>query len=305
VSETSPGPGHIPTSAIVLVGASTLCFATLDAMFKALSQTYPIPVLVWARWTVQALALLVWLAPSSGFAMVRTTRLTAHLFRGVVLISSSLCFFSALKVLPLAEATAINYATPALVTIMAVAFLDEKMTRARVAFVITGFAGVLLIVRPGSAMFQDSALFAIGAAWFYANFQILTRKLADEDWRALMFFPALVGSLTMTAILFFIDWPASIRWEHVALVIAGGLLGTFGHYLFLLAFQRAAASAVTPFTYVHLVWATLVGWVVFSTFPDLLALVGMAIITGSGLLIMLHEKRRSRTATPGAPTTID
>jgi drug/metabolite transporter (DMT)-like permease len=284
---------------------STLCFASLDAMFKALSQTYPIPVLVWARWTVQALALLVWLAPTAGIGLVRTTRLTAHLFRGVVLIGSSLCFFSALKVLPLAEATAINYATPALVTIMAVAVLDERMTRVRVAFVITGFVGVLLIVRPGSALFQSTALFAIGAAWFYANFQILTRKLADEDWRTLMFYPAVVGSLTMTALLPFIDWPASIRWEHVALIVAGGLLGTFGHYLFLLAFQRATASAVTPFTYVHLVWATLIGWIVFSAFPDFWALVGMAVITGSGLLIMLHEKRKSRTATPGAPTTVD
>jgi len=115
-------------------------------------------------------------------------------------------------------------------------------------------------------LFQGAALFAIGAAWFYANFQVVTRKLADEDWRALMFYPALVGALAMSAVVPFIDWPESIRWEHAAMIVAGGLLGTFGHYLFLLAFQRASASAVTPFTYMQLVWATLIGWIAFPRF---------------------------------------
>jgi drug/metabolite transporter (DMT)-like permease len=84
-------------------------------------------------------------------------------------------------------------------------------------------------------------------------------------------------------------------WTHVAMLVVGGMVGTLGHLLFILAFQRGAASALTPFTYVHLVWATLIGWVAFGTFPDGYALAGMAIIAGAGLLITLHERRRAQT----------
>ena len=297
--------GHVPLTAIVLVCAATLCFATLDSMIKSLSQAYPVSVLVWARWSVQTIAVVLWLAPQVGWQLVKTQSLTAQLFRGAILVSSSLCFMSALKILPLAEATALNYSTPALVTIMAVVFLDEKMTPLRVAFVISGLAGMLLIVRPGSSLFQGAALFAIGSAWFYATFQVVTRKFAHEDWRTRLFYPAFFGTAALSFIVPFIDWPDSVRWEHVAIIVVGGLIGTLGHYLFLRAFQLASASSITPFTYMQLVWATLIGWAVFGSFPDFWTLVGMAVIAGSGLLITLHERRKARAATVAAPTVVD
>ena len=101
--------------------------------------------------------------------------------RAVVLISSSLCFFTALKFLPLAEATALNYSTPVMVTLMAAWFLRERITRPRWVFVGAGFLGMLLIVRPGSEMLHPASLFALGAAALYATFQILTRKLAGAN----------------------------------------------------------------------------------------------------------------------------
>jgi len=297
---------HVPTSAILLVCGATLCFSLLDSLFKHLSQRYPVSLLVWARWTVQALAIVIWLAPQVGFGLLRTRKLTAQLFRGAILIGSSICFISALKSLPLAEATALNYTTPMLVTILAVVFLDETMTPARVAFVIAGFVGMLLIVRPGTELFQGVALLALGSAWFYAMFQITTRKLADEDWRALLFYPALVGTVALSAMLPFVDWPAAVSWLDITLIVAGGILGSVGHLLFQLAFQRAAASAVTPFTYAQLVWATLIGWIAFGAFPDFWTLVGMAVIAASGLFIILYEQRRSRAAPPAAsPPAVD
>jgi drug/metabolite transporter (DMT)-like permease len=298
-------PGHVPQTAILLVCAATLCFATLDSLVKYLSQMYPVSWLVWARWTVQSLAIVLWLAPQVGWGLLRTQNLTAQLFRGAILVASSLCFMSALKIMPLAEATALNYSTPALVTIMAVVFLDEKMTRIRVAFVVAGLLGMLLIVRPGSSLFQGAALFAIGSAWFYATFQVVTRKIAHEDWRTLMFYQSTFGTAALSLIVPFIDWPDSIPWEHVAIIVVGGLIGTLGHYLFLRAFQLASASAITPFTYMQLVWATLIGWAAFGTFPEFWTLVGMAVIAGSGLLITLHERRKSRAATVTAPTVVD
>ena len=298
--------GHVPLHAVLLVCGATLCFVLLDSLFKHLSQRVPVPLLVWGRWTVQALAVAAWLAPQVGLrGMVRTRKLTAQLFRGAVLIGSSICFVSALKVMPLAEATALNYTTPVLVTILAVVLLDEHMTRVRVGFVIAGLIGMLLVVRPGGELFQGDALLALGSAWFYAMFQITTRKLADEEQGPLLFYPALLGAVALTLLLPFLDWGgASVHWLDVLLIIGGGLLGSFGHFLFQRAFQHAPASAITPFTYMQLVWSTLVGWLVFASFPDAWTLTGMAIITGSGLFIALHEQRKSKSAA-AQPTAVD
>ena len=128
--------------------------------------------------------------------------------------------------------------------------------------------------------------------------------LAGEDSRVLLFYPALVGTLMMTALLPWLGIDVAVPWSDVAFIFVAGLLGTFGHFLFILAFQRAPASALTPFTYMQLVWATLVGWLAFGNFPDAWTLAGMAVIGGSGLLIALHERRRAKGAAP-EPTAID
>jgi drug/metabolite transporter (DMT)-like permease len=237
---------------------------------------------------------LVWLLPQTGASLFRTPRLKLQLVRGAILPLSSLCFFSELKHLPLAEATALNYCTPVIVVVMARLFLKEPMTPARIAFVVAGAIGMLLIVRPGTAVFQGAAAYALLAALCYAGYQILTRLLSGENPRVLLFYPAVVGTLVMSALAPGFDWPAAMPWTHVALIVAGGLFGTAGHFLFILAFRHAPASAITPFTYMQLVWATLVGWVLYQHFPDATAIAGMLVIGGSGLAIALFERRRSR-----------
>jgi drug/metabolite transporter (DMT)-like permease len=305
IDATPPMRPHtpVPPAAIALITGAVLCFAILDAVIKVLTQRYPVPMLVWARYAVQALALAIWLLPQMGTALLRTKKVRLHLARAAILPLSSLLFFTSLRYLPLAEATAMNYSTPVLVMILAVIFLHERMTQPRIALAIAGFAGMFLIVRPGSAMFQGAALLSLGAALFYAVFQILTRKLASEDWRVLLFYPAIVGTVMMTAMLPWFGDAVDVPWFDVAVIIAAGLLGTLGHGLFILAFQRSPASALTPYTYVHLVWATLIGWLVFDRFPDVWTLAGMAVIAGSGLLIALHE-RRARNVTQ-EPTAVD
>jgi drug/metabolite transporter (DMT)-like permease len=295
---------HVPLSAILLISGSVLCFTILDAIVKSLTQRYSVPLLVWARYGIQTLAMLLWLLPQMGTALMRTRRLRLQLARGAILPLSSLCFFGALRYLPLAEATAINYTTPVLVMILAAVFLGERMTRPRIALVIAGIAGMFIIVRPGSEVFQGAALFGLGAAMFYAVYQILTRKLASEDPRVTLFYPALVGTLMMTAVLPWYGGTEAMPWLDLALVAATGLLGTIGHFVFILAFQRAPASALTPFTYMQLVWATIIGWFVFGSFPDAWTLAGMAVIAGSGLLIALHERRRAK-GVPQEPTAVD
>jgi len=283
--------GHVPTKAVLLIVGSVLCFTLLDTIVKHLAPHYPIPLLVWARLTFQAVAMVIWLGPSMRLNLVRTPRVGLQVGRGVLIVASSFFFMSALKFLPLAEATAISYSSPVLVMMMATLLLNEKLTAPRVVFVGAGIAGMLMIVRPGADIFHGGALLALSAACFYATYQIMTRKVADEDSRVTLFYPGLIGAAIMTAALPLVDFKTQMPVADILLVCAAGLLGTLGHLLFILAFQRGPASALVPFTYMQLVWATLIGWFVFHDFPDRWTLTGMAVIAGSGLWIALYERR--------------
>ena len=170
--------------------------------------------------------------------LLRTPSVGLQATRGVLIVASSFLFMSALKYLPLAEATAINYSSPILVILMSVVFLGERLTTARIAFVIAGIAGMLMIVRPGADIFHGAALLALSAACVYATYQILTRKVASEDPRVTLFCPGLVGAAIMTATLPFVDIETHMPVADILLVCAAGPLGTLGHLLFILAFQR-------------------------------------------------------------------
>ena len=284
---------HVPLSAVLLIVVASACFTTVDVSVKHLSQRYPVPLIAWARWGVQALVLLAVAGPRLRFGLLRTRQLRPHLVRGALLIASSLCFFFALRFLPLAEATALNYTSPMLVTLLAGWLLRERLTRPRWAFVVAGFVGMLLIVRPGSDALAPAALLALGAAALYATFQIMTRKLAGENLMTLMIYPSLLGTLALSLAIPFVhsdDWyPTS----DLAAFVGIGIMGSLGHLLFVRAFQRASASAIAPFTYVQLVWSTLAGWLVFGTFPDGWTLAGIFIIAGSGVVLTWYERWRA------------
>jgi len=304
-AEASSGAGqplraaaHVPAAAILLVVGAVACFAMLDTCVKFLLRGYPVPVLVFFRYLIQALALIIWAGPALRFGLFRTAQPALQIVRGTLIWISSICFFTALRWLPLADATAINFGTPILVVLLAVVFLNERITPARWAFVAAGFVGMLLIVRPGASIFQGASLLVLLGAALYAAFQILTRKLRREDPRVTLFYPALCGTLLMALVLPFVEHDFEWSWPHASLLVIGCLFGTVGHFMLILAFQRAPASAITPFTYMQLVFAIALGFAVFGDFPDAFTLVGMAIISGSGLLLAWFERRR-------APAVID
>ena len=284
---------HVPLSAILLIVVASACFSAVDVTVKHLSQRYPVPLLVWARWGVQALVLLAVMGPRMRLDLIRTTRLPLHLVRGIVLIASSLCFFSSLRYLPLAEATALNFTAPMLVTLMAAWLLRERVTRPRWVFVAAGLLGMLLIVRPGSEMLTPAALLALGAAALYATFQILTRKLAGENLMVLMMYPSLVGTALLSLGLPFVHSDEWYPISDLGTFVGIGIAGTVGHLLFVQAFQRASASAIAPFTYMQLVWSTLAGWLLFATFPDGWTLTGIVVIAGSGVVLTWYERWRA------------
>ena len=276
-----------------IVGA-VACFALVDAIIKFLTLEYSVPLLVWLRWFVQAVLMAIWLSWSARWSLIRTPRLKLHLVRSIVLMVSTLCFFSALRWLPLADATAILYFTPVVVVLIAVMVLKERVTPMHWMFVIAGFIGVVLIVRPGASIVHGAAVLAIVAACTHALFQVMTRKLSAEDPRVLLFYPAMCGTVVMTPVLPFLD--LSLSHAHLALMVLVGMIGTGGHALLVYAFKRAPASAVAPFTYTHLVWAALLGWIAFGQFPDVLSLLGMTVIALSGLLLWWYETRAASFA---------
>jgi len=295
---------HIPPSAVLMIVGAVACFSVLDGVIKSLSTRHPVPLLVWARWGFQVLAMPLWLAPKMGAGMLRTRHLRMQLLRGVLLVGSSLFFMTALSHLPLADATALNYTTPTIVIILAIVFLNERLTPARLAFVVAGLAGMLMIVQPGAEIFKGTSLFALGSAGCYALYQITTRMVAADDPRVSLFYPALIGTLLMTFVWPWFGSRIDVAWTDVAWLAGIGVLGTIGHFLLILAFQRAPASALTPFTYIQVVFATLIGWLVYDDFPDALTLAGMALIAGSGLLLTWHERRRALISAP-EPTAVD
>lgn len=295
---------HVTPTAVLMIAGAVACFSCLDAIIKTLAPRHPVPLIVWARWGMQALAMVIWLAPTMGRAMLRTRQLKMQILRGSLLVGSSLFFITSLSHLPLADATALNYTTPTLVVVLAAYFLRERMTAPRIAFVVLGLLGMLLIVQPGAEFFHGASLLALGSACCYAVFTIVTRMLAGEDPRVTLFYPALVGTLLMTFVWPWFGSRIDMSWLDAGLLLICGLLGTVGHFLFILAFQRAPASGLTPFTYLQLVFATILGWLVFGDFPDRLTLLGMAIIGGSGLMLTWHERRRALIPPP-EPTAID
>ncbi len=298
------GHAPIPATAVLMIVGAVAFFSVSDAMIKWLTQRHPVALIVWARWAAQVLAMLVWLAPTMGWGMVRTAQLPMQLVRGALLIGSSAAFIAALKLMPLADATALNYTTPTIVIVLAVLFLHERFTAARACFVVAGVLGMLMIVKPGADLFRAAALFPLVSAVCYSFYQITTRMLRGEDPRVTLFYPALVGTALMTLIWPWFGVASEITWLDVVAMLAVGISGTVGHFLFILAFQRAAASALTPFTYLQLVFATLTGWLAFGDLPDSLTFAGMTLIAGSGFLLTWYERRRA-VIVPPEPTAVD
>jgi drug/metabolite transporter (DMT)-like permease len=286
-------PAHVPLTAVVLIVVASACFTVIDVSVKYLSQRYPVPLLVWARWSVQALLMLALLGPRLRWKLIRTSRPVLQITRGVLLIASSVCFFFGLSYLPIAEATALNYMSPILVTLMAGWWLGERLTRPRWAFIVAGMVGMLMIVRPGSQVLAPAALFSLGAAFLYATFQILTRKLAGEDLMVLLMYPALVGTVVLSVPVPFLHDSTWYPIRDIILFLGMGIMGFIGHLLFIRAFQLTSASALAPFTYMQLVWSTLAGWLVFGSLPDAWAFCGIMVIAASGVVLTWYERWRA------------
>lgn len=279
---------------IALMCTAGICFTVMDTGVKYLTDTYPVPQLVWARYTFHALLMLIVLGPRLGTGLWRTGRFGMQMVRSLLLFGATAFMFSALKFIGLAEATTIGFVNPLLVTALSVPFLGERVGGRRWGAVVAGFVGVVIVLRPGLGVMHWAAVLPLGMACCYASYQILTRLLAGTDSPyTILFYTALVGSVvaSIAAPAYWV-WPTPEVW----LLMTGiGLLGGVGHFALIKAFEKAPASVLAPFAYIQLIWVIIAGYLAFGHLPDTWTATGASIIIGSGIYIV-HRERRARVS---------
>ena len=202
-----------------------------------------------------------------------------------------------MRYLPLAEASAITFLAPIFIVVLSQPVLGERPTRARWIASLTGFVGILVLLRPGSSVLHPAVLLLLGTALFNAFYQLLTRKLPGDSAHTTLFYSALVGAVGLTLALPWGFDGAALSWRDGGAPAAAGAVrrarrtGSSSR-----AFLIAPASLLTPFTYLQMLWATLFGYLVFGQLPDGWSALGMAIIVASGVMLALLERRRARLA---------
>ena len=268
-----------------------ICFSTLDTAAKYLVQDHTLFVVVWARYAVQMLVVtpIAWQRAGPGFW--RTRNLRMQLARSLCLVVATACFFGALRFLPLAEASAISFLAPMFAIMLSMRVLGERPTRARWLSCIGGFVGIVILVRPGSAVFHPATALLVLCAISNALYQLLTRKLPGDSPYTTLFYSALVGTVGLSIALPFAGMPTDMTLSHAFLFILLGVLAGIGHWMLITAYLKAPASLLVPFTYLQMMWATLYGYLIFAQLPDGFSAVGMAVILASGVALVVHERR--------------
>ena len=271
---------------------ATVAYAVVDTLSKYQARDYPVEMIVWARYAVPLVLLLAVFLPQRGRRMLRTAFPQLQLIRGVLLTAGTVFIVFAYRVMPIAEAQAISFIHPVLLTLLAVVFLGEKVSRLGWAAVLLGFSGVLVIVRPGGGLFTAAALLPLGLALSFSSYQIFTRLVARrEDSINSLYCVLLVGSVVMSLALPF-AWIAPTAKGLLFFALIGITSGA-GHFLTIKALEYAPASLLAPFAYIQLLWVSILGMAVFGDFPDAITLLGIAIVVAGGLLVAASHRRKN------------
>lgn len=281
-------------TAIGLMLGAVLIFTVMDTLAKWMTQHYSPLQVVWSRYTGQTVIVLLLVLPRL-FPLMRTRNLGAHMVRSVFQFGATACFFAALGQIGLAEATAIADLNPVLITLGAALFLGERLGPRRLAGVFVSLVGAMIIIRPGLGVFTWAALLPLGTAVCYSGYALVTRKLGATEpvWTSLIY-TALVGTAITSAIVPFHWQPVAMgHWLPFAAV---GLLGAAAQLCMIRAFSLAEASAIAPFSYTGLLFATLWGFLFFGEVPDAMTGLGALVIVLAGLYVWHRETRAARVA---------
>jgi drug/metabolite transporter (DMT)-like permease len=279
-------------TAIGLVSFCYVLFALLDGSAKWLVTSVPVIVVVWLRFLTHAVFASALLLPLRGSALVKTSHWRWHLLRAVMFVVMTGLNFWALQYLQLAITSSIFFVVPIITALIAAPMLGEKMDAGRWIAIIAGFAGVLAIVRPGSADFHPAMLLALVNALLYALFNLMTRRLAAYDSpETIQYLPA-VGAAILLAPFAIAGWESPQGWLEWTIACFMGVLGGLGHYLLAAAHRYAPATVIAPFLYQQVLYMALLGYLVFGDVPAPPVWIGAAIVIASGLYLFARERAR-------------
>ena len=280
-----------------LKGASTIMLAALGftlmiTLIKLAGERLHVTQVLFLRQSIMTLIVL----PSilSHFpGCLRTARLDLQLVRVAAALVAMLCGFTAVIHLPLAEATALGFAKAFFVTIFAILILRERVGARRWGAIVAGFAGVLMMVRPGSEAFDPVALYAIAGAAGAGLVMVIIRLLSrtDRPITILSYQAILVGLAVAGPAWWFWVWPTPFEW---ALIAAVGVISYGAQMLNIYAYKWGEASLIASLDYVRLLWATLLGWLVFETLPGPWTWVGAAIVVAAALYTVGRERKKAQ-----------
>ncbi len=282
---------------IAIIIVTMMIFACQDAVTKYLAQDYSAAQIIWVRYVLFALFALALARRKRPLRDVLRSKMPwLQLLRSLVIVVEIGIFVIALRHLPLADTHALMATFPLMVTALSAIFLGEAVGVRRWSAVVVGFLGVLIILRPGIGVFEEAALWALLSAFLFACYQVLTRVVGrHDDGETSLLYMAVVGAVVMSFIgPFYWTPPTAEGW--IGLIVLT-ITGTIGHLFLIKALELAPASTLQPFNFTLLVWATVVGFLVFGEFPDGWTIAGAIVVASGGLYTIYRERIRKP---PGA-----
>lgn len=291
-----------PFRGILFLLGSGLVFTFLDSLAKETALILPVLQVAWGRYLFHFIFLPFYgdrpFDRSSWSAggwkrLFATQHPWLQIIRSFLLLAATLFFFGAVHYVPLADAGAVAFLEPLLITALAHFFLGEKVGLRRWAAVAVGFIGVLVVVRPGFGMAHWGVLLALGSAACGSVYSTLTRVVSRDDSAATsLAYSGISGVVGLSLVMPFVWQPAD---GMVWLMFFGlGITGGLGHFLMIKAFSVAPGGTLAPFIYVQILWMVIVGWIWFGDWPVTSTWIGIALIVGSGLYALHRERVRAR-----------
>jgi S-adenosylmethionine uptake transporter len=290
-----PAPPRPPNNlrGLLMMGLGFLMFSIADTQAKLLTEVFHPVQIVWVR-QVGLLAGVLFALAILGPAILRTEHPFLQISRGFLAVVSAICFIFALRFVALADAVAISFVAPFLVTAMGAFLLGERVGLRRWSAVLIGFIGTLIVIRPGMGVMHPAGLLVLVAATAFAARQVLSRRLSSSD-RTIttLSYTALASVLLLTAPLPFF-WTMPSVHGHWALLCGMAVFAAAGELLVIKSLEITQAAVLAPVHYTLMIWGTFWGWLVFGQLPDLWTWVGAAIIIATGLYILQRERQLAR-----------
>jgi drug/metabolite transporter (DMT)-like permease len=281
-----------PARAVGALVLATALFACSDVAAKMLTESLPAVQVTWLRYAVFCVMVLPLLLRNPHAMRSRAPKL--QVARGLAMSASALLFIVSVSVLPVAEATALNFVAPIFIMLLALVFLGETVGPSRWIAAVVGLFGVVLIVQPGTDAFTPAVIFPLTAALVWAGAAIVTRRMSSEPTQTTLLYSAFVGLAFLTVLIPFQWVTPSMRELGIAVVV--GVFATLANWLLIVAYRQAPASLLAPFHYVQLIWASGLGYAVFGAIPTFWTIVGATIIAAGGLYNARNEQQARATA---------